>query len=65
MNAFDARATPRGSKASKFHCAAAFTALADVYDALTSRRVYKAAITHEIARSMILKDSGTHFDPDV
>jgi putative two-component system response regulator len=40
-------------------------ALADVYDALTSKRVYKAAFTHEIAKSMILGDSGTHFDPDI
>ena len=38
-------------------------ALADVYDALTSRRVYKQAFTHELAKSMILSDSGTHFDP--
>ncbi len=40
-------------------------ALADVYDALTSKRVYKAAFTHEIAQSMITKDRGTHFDPDI
>jgi putative two-component system response regulator len=40
-------------------------ALADVYDALTSKRVYKAAFTHEITRSMIVKDSGTHFDPEI
>jgi len=40
-------------------------ALADVYDALTSKRVYKAAFTHEIAKSMIVKESGSHFDPDV
>ncbi len=40
-------------------------ALADVYDALTSKRVYKAAFTHEVARAMILKESGTHFDPRV
>ena len=37
-------------------------ALADVYDALTTRRVYKAAFSHEKARSMILAESGTHFD---
>ncbi len=40
-------------------------ALADVYDALTSRRVYKAAFAHEISKSMIVKDSGSHFDPDI
>jgi putative two-component system response regulator len=40
-------------------------ALADVYDALTSRRVYKDAIGHEVAKSMIVAESGTHFDPDI
>ncbi len=38
-------------------------ALADVYDALTSRRVYKQAFTHEVAKSMIVGDSGSHFNP--
>jgi len=40
-------------------------ALADVYDALTSKRVYKGAFSHEVARSIIINDSGTHFDPDI
>ena len=40
-------------------------ALADVYDALTSKRVYKQAFSHDISRSMILKDADTHFDPKV
>ncbi|CAG0989078.1 putative cyclic di-GMP phosphodiesterase [Phycisphaerales bacterium] len=40
-------------------------ALADVYDALTSKRVYKAAFGHDIAKSMIVAESGTHFDPDI
>jgi putative two-component system response regulator len=41
------------------------TALADVYDALTSRRIYKAKMGHEEARQIILDGSGSHFDPDV
>jgi putative two-component system response regulator len=40
-------------------------ALADVYDALTSKRVYKDAFGHDIAKSIILKESGSHFDPDI
>lgn len=40
-------------------------ALADVYDALTSKRVYKDAFAHDIAKSIILKENGVHFDPDV
>jgi putative two-component system response regulator len=40
-------------------------ALADVYDALTSKRVYKDAFSHDIAREIIVKDSGTHFAPEI
>lgn len=40
-------------------------ALADVYDALTSKRVYKQAFTHDSAKSIIVEGRGTHFDPDV
>jgi putative two-component system response regulator len=40
-------------------------ALADVYDALISKRVYKPAFSHEESVRMILQGSGTHFDPDV
>ena len=40
-------------------------ALADVYDALTSKRCYKEAFRHELARGIILDSSGSHFDPDV
>ncbi len=44
---------------------ARIVALADVYDALLSRRCYKEPIPHEKAREMILDDSGRRFDPDV
>ena len=40
-------------------------AVADVYDALTSRRVYKDAIPHEQAVVIIIEGRGHHFDPDV
>jgi putative two-component system response regulator len=40
-------------------------AVADVYDALTSRRVYKAAIRHDQAIAIIMEGSSKHFDPDV
>ena len=40
-------------------------ALADVYDALTSKRVYKAAYGHDVARSIIVSESQTQFDPDM
>ena len=40
-------------------------ALADVYDALTSKRCYKSAYPHDVAHALIIKESGAHFDPDV
>lgn len=40
-------------------------AVADVYDALTSERVYKSAMSHEEALRIIFGDAGTHFDPKV
>lgn len=40
-------------------------ALADVYDALTSQRVYKSAFAHGVARDIILEESGKQFDPAV
>ena len=40
-------------------------ALCDVYDALTTERVYKAAFPHEKATQIIHEGKGTHFDPDV
>ena len=40
-------------------------ALADVYDALSTKRVYKEAFTHSVTRSIIIEDRDKHFDPDV
>ena len=40
-------------------------AVADVYDALICRRVYKEGISHERAVGIIAQSKGTHFDPDM
>ena len=40
-------------------------ALADVYDALISKRVYKPAFSHDKAKEIILAGKGSHFDPAV
>lgn len=40
-------------------------ALADVYDALISKRVYKPAFSHDKAKEIILAGDGSHFDPAV
>ena len=44
---------------------ARIVAMADVYDALVSRRCYKEPIPHERAKEMIVAESGKHFDPDL
>ena len=38
-------------------------AVADVYDALISKRPYKEPFTHDMAREIIISDGGIHFDP--
>ncbi len=45
--------------------AARIFAVADVYDALISKRVYKPACSHPVARQYICESGGTHFDPVV
>ena len=40
-------------------------AVADVYDALTNRRPYKEAFSHERAVAIIMEGKGSHFDPDL
>ena len=40
-------------------------ALADMYDALTSKRVYKTSWSHQEAYEEIIQKKGTHFDPIV
>jgi putative two-component system response regulator len=40
-------------------------AVADVYDAVISRRVYKPQMPHQKAASIISDGAGRHFDPDV
>ena len=44
---------------------ARIVALADVYDALASKRPYKMPFPHEKVREMIVAQSGKHFDPEV
>jgi putative two-component system response regulator len=56
---------PHGLKGEEIPLSGRIVAVADVYDALTSRRVYKPAYSHETARSIIIEGSGTQFDPDV
>ncbi len=62
---WDGGGYPRGLREKDIPLAARLVALADVYDALTSNRVYKQDISHEDSRRIILAGSGTQFDPYV
>lgn len=56
---------PKGLKGDDIPVSARLMALADVYDALISKRVYKPAFSHDKARELIVTDRGEHFDPDI
>jgi putative two-component system response regulator len=62
---WDGHGYPDGLKGEAIPLAARLMALADVYDALISQRVYKPAFSHEQAHAMIVAERGRHFDPDV
>lgn len=54
---------PYGLREDEIPLAARIMAIADVYDALISRRPYKEGMPHEKAIAILQKDAGTHFDP--
>jgi len=62
---WDGSGYPDGLAGEAIPLAARVMALADVYDALISRRVYKAAHSHAHACALILAERGRHFDPAV
>lgn len=62
---FDGSGYPHGLKGEQIPLCGRIVALADVYDALTTKRVYKPAYTHEKARAIILEGAGSHFDPAI
>ncbi len=62
---YDGTGYPLGLKGEEIPLCGRIVALADVYDALISRRAYKEAFSHEKAKSVILEGRGSHFDPDV
>jgi response regulator RpfG family c-di-GMP phosphodiesterase len=62
---YDGSGYPRGLRGDRIPLAARITALADVYDALTTRRPYKEAMPHEEATEIIQQASGLQFDPEI
>ncbi len=62
---WDGSGYPQGMKGGAIPLSGRIMAVADVYDALISRRVYKPAFSHEQACEVLQEGSGSHFDPDV
>lgn len=62
---FDGSGYPGNLVGEEIPLSGRIVALADVYDALTSKRVYKEEFGHDLARSIIVQESGSHFDPVV
>jgi len=62
---WDGSGYPSGLKGDEIPIAARLMAVADVYDALISRRIYKEGFTHERASGIIVEGRGKHFDPDM
>jgi putative two-component system response regulator len=62
---YDGSGYPNGLKEDAIPLASWIFALADVYDALVSKRPYKEPFSHDRAVSIIKEGEGTHFDPMV
>ncbi len=62
---WDGSGYPQGLAGSEIPLSARIVGIADVYDALTSKRCYKPAISHEKSCEIILGLSGSHFDPEM
>lgn len=62
---YDGCGYPQGLRKEEIPLCGRIVALADVYDALTSKRIYKPAFSPGVARSIISADSGKHFDPRI
>ncbi len=62
---WDGSGYPQGLAGEAIPLSARLMALADVYDALISRRVYKEGMPHDKAVAIIVEGRGSHFDPDI
>ncbi len=62
---WDGSGYPQGLKGESIPLGARLMAVADVFDALISRRAYKPPFTHEQALAVIAEGRGSHFDPDI
>ena len=62
---WDGTGYPHGLAEEEIPLVARIVAVADVYDALTSKRPYKRAMSHMESKTIIVSGSGAQFDPEV
>lgn len=62
---WDGTGYPQGLWGTQIPLSARIMALADVYDALISNKVYKDGVSHDAAVKILVSERGTHFDPEV
>ena len=62
---YDGRGYPRGIAGEEIPLSARIIAVVDAYDAITSQRCYKKALSHQETVEIIKQDSDSHFDPDI
>jgi putative two-component system response regulator len=62
---WDGSGYPEGLRGDQIPMPGRLMALADTYDALTSKRVYKSQVSHENAVQIIIEAKGSQFDPDL
>jgi HD-GYP domain-containing protein (c-di-GMP phosphodiesterase class II) len=62
---WDGSGYPHGAAGLDIPLSCRIVALCDVYDALTSKRCYKEAFSHQKSRDIIVAEKGKHFDPNI
>ena len=62
---WDGSGYPHGLAGTDIPLAGRMMAVADVYDALISRRIYKPPLSHDAAIAIMVSERGRHFDPEI
>ncbi|MFC6604051.1 HD-GYP domain-containing protein [Ectobacillus funiculus] len=62
---YDGKGYPKGLKGTEIPLVARIVAIADMFDAMTSRRVYRSELNLEYTLNEIRKNKGTQFDPEI
>jgi len=62
---YDGKGYPQGLKGDEIDLLARIVAIADTFDAMTSDRAYRKALSYEIAEQELLRNKGTQFDPEL